>query len=216
MRSARTSRRQVAGDQRHSRSVQSSTRRTASGAALGSPQSRRSRSQPKPFRASSHSAGAPARCHGGSSDSGATAPALPRARSSPSEQALAGRLNRPARCRAPRRRSCAACRSPGSGNRGGRPAASGRICRPRRRPWRAGWARSGWAGRRPSRAHRTVACLRQRASSFLFFWSDGRIHRPVEGWRSLPDPNRHGDAPARPQYGPAPSLHSPFRPERHP
>ena len=59
MRSARTSRRQVAGDQRHSRLVQSSTRRTASGAAAGSPQSRRSRSQAKPFRASSQSAGAP-------------------------------------------------------------------------------------------------------------------------------------------------------------
>ena len=56
------------------------------GRRAGSPQSRRSRSQPKPFRASSHSAGAPARCHGGSSDSGATAPELPRARSSPSSR----------------------------------------------------------------------------------------------------------------------------------
>ena len=36
-------------------------------------------------------------------------------------------------------------------------------------------------GYRPSKAHRTVACLRQRASSFLFFLVRWRIHRPVEG-----------------------------------
>jgi uncharacterized heparinase superfamily protein len=55
----------------------------ASAAAEGSPQSRRSRSQAKPFSASTHRVGSPARRHGGSSDTGATAPALPRARSSP-------------------------------------------------------------------------------------------------------------------------------------
>ena len=83
MRSASTSRFQVTGDQRPSQFDQSSTSRTARAAADGSPQSRRSRSQPKPFSASTHRAGAPARRHGGSSDSGATAPALPRASSSP-------------------------------------------------------------------------------------------------------------------------------------
>ena len=56
---------------------------TASAAAEASPQSRRSRSQAKPFRASSHSVLVPSRRHGGSSLCGATAPTWPWAISSP-------------------------------------------------------------------------------------------------------------------------------------
>ena len=83
MRAASTSRFQLTGDQRHSRSLQSSIRRTASAAAEGSPQSRRSRSQAKPFRLSSHSTLVPSRRHGGSSLPGATGPTWPWAISSP-------------------------------------------------------------------------------------------------------------------------------------
>ena len=83
MRVESTSRRQVMGDQRHSRSVQSSIRATANCAAPGSPQSRKSRSQVKPFSASSQSDGAPGRLQGGLPLSIATGPTVPCAANPP-------------------------------------------------------------------------------------------------------------------------------------
>ena len=185
MRSARTSRRHGAGDQRHSRSVQSSTRRTASGGGVGiaaiaqvaqpaeavqgiEPKRRRARALPRRVvRFGRHGARAAA---GG--------------RSSPMQQALAGR--RIARPGVGRHGEEAFGRAVAQGQGieagGQQPAAEFAASpAPPGERGRAGWARSGWAGRRPSKAHRAVACLRQRASSFLFFLVRWRIHRPVEG-----------------------------------
>ena len=90
--------------------------------------------------------------------------------------------NRPASCRLPRRRSCAACRSPGSANREPSPATSGRTCG-LLRIWRPtnGPAPSGWVGSRPPKVHRAVLSLRRPASFFCSFGLMAR-HGAVEGF----------------------------------
>ena len=147
-------------------------------AAEGSPQSRRSRSQAKPFRASSHSAPAPARRHGGSSDSGHHGADAAAGQQLARDQALADR--RIARPRIGRHgeEAARACRSPRSGNRAPEPSSQRPKPRLSPRPASAGRGeeRSGRDGRRPPKAHRAVARLRRPASSV--FCSLARRHLP--------------------------------------
>ena len=116
--------------------------------------------------------------------------------------------DRPARYRAPRRRSFWACRSPGSGNKGGRRAASGRICRSRwELPWsaRPGTERMGRApavkgspGRRISEATSVIFSVLFGPVGISAGRSRGfEFNRPGWPWRCLKE------APARPQT-PAP------------
>ena len=220
----------MAGDQRHSRSIQSSTRRTASGGGAGIAAIAQVAQPAEAVQGVEPERGRrPRAATADRRDSGATAPELPWARSSPMQQALAGR--RIARPGVGRHGEEAARRAVAQGQGieagGEQPAAefaalAGRRLGDARGRGRVGTERMGRAPAVKGSPDRRMS----EATSVIFsvlFWSDGASTGRSRGWRSLPDPDGHGDASGRPRRGPqtgplnrlqpAPQIHHKGRPE---